>query len=194
MNGSLKIFGAFAMGLVIGAAATQRYAMKKYSQIAQEEIDSVKETFSRLQKSEKAEKKPESESKPEVKEEDVNKAKEILRDNGYVRDVEEKTDGKERRMRRRKPYVISPEEFSEENDYDVISLNYYADGVLTDDNDEEIEDVEETVGTESLTHFGEYEDDSVYVKNDVRKCVFEILLDHRRYSDVIKHKPHPMEV
>lgn len=57
-----------------------------------------------------------------------------------------------------------------------------------------VEDVEDSVGFESLSHFGEYEDDSVYVKNDARKCYYEILLDERNYSDVIKHMPHPVEV
>ena len=66
--------------------------------------------------------------------------------------------------------------------------------MLTDENDEIIEDVEETVGFESLNHFGEYEDDSVFVRNDARKCDYEILLDQRTYSEVAKGRPHQMEV
>ena len=57
-----------------------------------------------------------------------------------------------------------------------------------------IEDVESMIGFESLSHFGEYEDDSVFVRNDARKCDYEILQDQRLYSDVIKEMPHPMEV
>ena len=62
-----------------------------------------------------------------------------------------------------KPYVISPEEFGEYEEYEKISLTYYGDQVLADENDELVEDVEGAVGFESLTHFGEYEDDSVFV-------------------------------
>ena len=32
-----------------------------------------------------------------------------------------------------------------------------------------------------------YEDDSVFVRNDVMKCDYEILLDHRNYKDVASH-------
>ena len=80
------------------------------------------------------------------------------------------------------PYVIPPEEY-DENDYETESLTYYADGVLTDMYDNIIEDVEDTVGTDSLTHFGEYEDDSVFVRNDERQIDYEILLDSDKYYD-----------
>ena len=46
-----------------------------------------------------------------------------------------------------------------------------------------IEDVEGTVGTDSLTHFGEYEDDSVFVRNDEKQIDYEILLDSDKYYD-----------
>jgi hypothetical protein len=92
-----------------------------------------------------------------------------------------------------KPYVISPDEFGEFYDYEKISLTYYADQVLADEDDELVEDIEETVGFESLNAFGEYEDDSVFVRNDRLKCDYEILLDQRKYSDVIKRRPHEVE-
>lgn len=53
--------------------------------------------------------------------------------------------------------------------------------------------MDDIVGTESLTHFGEYEDDSVFVRNDKVKCDFEILPDQRNFSDVRAGNPHPME-
>ena len=55
-----------------------------------------------------------------------------------------------------KPYVISPEEFGEFEDYERISLSYYADQVLADEDDEKVDDVDNVVGLESLTHFGEF--------------------------------------
>ena len=53
--------------------------------------------------------------------------------------------------------------------------------------------MDEIVGKESLNHFGEYEDDSVFVRNDRLKRDYEILLDQRNYSDVVKTMPHRME-
>ena len=82
-----------------------------------------------------------------------------------------------------KPHVISPEEFAEIEEYETTSLYYFSDGILTHLNGEVVEDVDEIIGTESLTHFGEYEDDSVFVRNDKLKCDFEILRDPTRYAD-----------
>ena len=92
-----------------------------------------------------------------------------------------------------KPYVISPDDFGEFDYYNQISLTYYADGVLTE-GDDIIEDVDDIVGEDSLTHFGEYEDDAVHVRNDRLKCDYEILWDNRNYSDVVKSKPRPVEL
>ena len=124
--------------------------------------------------------------------EDLKKYNSIIQKEGYTnysRSVEEKKGD----PFVEKPYVISPEEFGEFEEYEKISLTYYADQVLTDENNEEVDDVEEIVGEESLTHFGEYEDDSVFVRNDRLKCDYEILLDQRNYSDVTKTMPHRVE-
>ena len=68
-----------------------------------------------------------------------------------------------------------------------------ADQVLADEDDDPVEDVDNVDGFESLKSFGEFEDDSVFVRNDRLKCDFEILLDQRNYSDVCKLKPHQRE-
>ena len=64
----------------------------------------------------------------------------------------------------------------EHDDYDTISLTYYSDNVLADEDNEIIEDVEGVVGEDSLNHFGEYEDDAVYVRNNARKVGSEKIL------------------
>ena len=92
------------------------------------------------------------------------------------------------------PYVISPEEFGDNvDDYELVSLNYYEDGVLADDWDEPIEDIDKVVGKDSLTHFGEYEDDSVYVRNDRLKCEYEILMRVGKFADKIKNDSSEVE-
>lgn len=50
--------------------------------------------------------------------------------------------------------MIPPEQFGDNEEHEQISLTYYADGVLADENDEVIEDVEDAVGIDSLNHFG----------------------------------------
>ena len=88
--------------------------------------------------------------------------------------------------------MISPDEFGELPEYDKVSLTYYSDKVLTDENMKPMstDDIERTVGSESLKHFGEYEDDSVFVRNDLLKVDYEILLDENRYSDLLTDNPY----
>lgn len=50
------------------------------------------------------------------------------------------------------------------------------------------------LGGDSLEHFGEYEDDSVYVRNDAKKCDYEILLDQRNYQEIFETQPHRTEM
>lgn len=192
----------FSLGFIIGAASGATvawYLLKdKYETLAQEEIDSVKEVFARREQEMKDETvkrnvaegiKDSDRTKPDLKE-----YAEQLKKNGYTRYSDLSADDEGVSDKQTKPYVIPTEQFGDDENYDQISLTYYADGVLADENDEVIDDVEETVGIESLNHFGEYEDDSVFVRNDTRKCDYEILLDQRTYSEVAEEMPHRMEV
>lgn len=194
MSSKTMFLMAFIIGVASGAAVTWYCVKKKYEELAQEEIDSVKEVFARREQANntakniaESVKSEHVNQKPSIKE-----CAAILRREGYTRYSD--TDISSEDAKVSKPYVIPPEQFGDEEDYDQISLTYYSDQVLADENDEIIEDVEETIGFESLTHFGEYEDDSVFVRNDEKKCDYEILMDQRLYSDVIKGMPHQMEV
>lgn len=162
-------FASFIAGAAAGSLAVWQYAKKKYERIAQEEIDSVKRSFAKRMAS--CEKQVESISE-DAEMHEYHKAVENL---GYVKKEVDIMD---------MPYVITPEEFGQNENYETISLTYYADGILADDGDEMVEDVENLVGFDSLNHFGEYEDDSVFVRNDRLKCDYEILLDHRKYTEI----------
>ena len=181
----------FVLGAAVGSAVTWQYTKKFYEQRAQEEIDSVKETYGKKVvpaqvEADTAEKEAATvvdgvDDKP-----DILHYAEILKNEKYTTDDESP-------IAESKPYVISPDEFGEFEEYDRISLTYYADQVLADENDDKIKDVDEVIGVESLTHFGEFEDDSVFVRNDRLKCDYEILMDSRTYSEVLKQKPHQKE-
>lgn len=80
------------------------------------------------------------------------------------------------------PIVISPDEFGEDETYDKVSLYYYTDGIVADDNDEVVEDVDALIGYSSLETFGEYEDDAVHVKNEGVKTYYEILRCDKTFS------------
>ncbi len=87
------------------------------------------------------------------------------------------------------PYVISPDKFGLKDDYELVTYTYYRDGILADEHDKEITNAYETVG-EFKSHFGEYEDDAVYIRNERLKIDFEILLSYEEYTDVISKHPY----
>lgn len=195
MNNTLSKIFIFAVGAALGSAVTWKFVETKYKKIADEEIASVKEKFGRGHRAEinpvddAAEIKPDktdiSKKEPEYKpsEADLIKLKEKIETNGY-RDYSIKKDNKKvEEEDDMEPYVIPPEDFDTE-DYQVESLTYWNDGVLTDEFDNVVFDLPGTVGEDSLNHFGEYEDDSVFVRNDRTRTDYEILLDTRNFKDV----------
>ena len=193
MNKStLSNFLFFAAGAAIGSVVTWKFIKTKYEQLAQEEIDSVKAVYC------PHEEEPESETANNNIEKgyvpnttDLNSYGETLASQGYTdyanakdgvvnttKPVEEVDDVE-------RPYVISYEEFGELDNYNIVSLMYFNDGVLTDSQYEPVEDADSIIGLESLEHFGDEEDDSVFVRNDKRKTDYEILKDERNYADLL---------
>ena len=172
-------FAMFLAGATVGAAATWLCLRRYYEQITQEEIDSVKASF--------AERKPVIANIAKLKPDLVNYAAK-LQEEGYTNYTEhskKNTEEKKDEPMPNEPYVISPDDYGENDNYTQISLVYYAgDGVLADDEDEVVEDIEDTVGEDFAEHFGEYEDDSVFIRNDRLRCDYEILRDNRSFSDV----------
>ena len=205
MNSTLKGVLIFVLGAAAGSLATWKLIEKKYKDIAQEEIDSVKDTFSKMKKNEypdKLEDYPdfeefddsddvEEEPKPEQKidrnnKPDIVEYAKILSETGYT-NYAERQDKKEKKgvepVEDERPYVISPDEFGEKDGYENVTLTYYADGVLTDYFDNVISNVDEVVGLDSLDHFGEYEDDAVFVRNEKMETDYEILRDLRDFNE-----------
>lgn len=195
-------FVTFILGAAVGSAATWYLVKKKYEQLAQEEIDSVKEQFTYKKNSEDTstsekdlndiqETAKRATEKPSI----ADYAKELSK-TGYtnyatISDADDEDDSIEARANK-KPYLVSPEEFGEreEDGYHVISWTYYADHILADENDELVEDIEGSIGFESLNHFGDYEDDALFVRNDRLKADFEVLISAKTYEEVLQQKPY----
>lgn len=199
MNNKAIFVVAFSVGMAVGSVGTWYCIKKKYEELAQEEIDSVKQVFLKREKELKGDeiKKNIAENVKAGDQEKPMSIKEyasFLQKQGYTNYSDTNEAENKEETKSVKPYVIPPEQFGEIEEYDQIELTYYADHILADENDDIVEDVEEAIGFESLSHFGEYEDDSVFVRNDERRCDYQILLDQGLYSDIAVHIPHQMEV
>lgn len=204
MNKTLAITIAFSAGAALSAIATNYILKKKYEEISRKEINDVKEryhkdwTVDKEKAMEKATDKYFEQLKKQyeyhIESEDIKQAnkdaedelmndildedfKDELDEDNYLEAIKEESEESYR-----KPYLISPDELGEE--FTVDTLTYYADGVLADTDDIPLEDPDATVGAENLKSFGEFEDDSVFVRNERLKLDFEILLDVRNHREV----------
>lgn len=186
---NLKKLLIFTLGVSVGSVVTWKFVKDKYERLAQEEIDSVKKVFSR-----RYDEQADNTEERNGGEPDMNDYTKKVEECGYTKysDISKKENTGKHDID--KPYVITPEEYGELDYYQQVSLTYFADGVLADELNEPIEDIEDIVGSDSLNHFGEYEDDSVFVRNDRLKIDYEILMVLSKYSDVRKKRPHNAEV
>lgn len=202
---------AFILGAGIGSAVTWKLLDekldKKHSMRADAEIDSVKESLAQFKPTNTNEEEQSKIAEQAMHKADIATYAKELQEHGYIdysemsekpsKNLEETVDEPAAKSYAEddveQPYVIPPEEFGEFDDYHTIELTYYTDGVLTDDQDELVEDVDDIVGEDFASHFGEYEDDSVFIRNDRLRCDYQILLDSRKYSDVVEKRPHSVE-
>lgn len=193
-----KGIAVFIFGAAVGSVATWFFTKKYYAQIAQEEIDSVKEVFSKKVNAAPADDEPVETEKRDLTIEEIRNHdySDILNKCGYSPEEKEVMPMNEERppVYEDEPYVIEPDEFGTMFDYDQIELTYYADGVLTDDWNYPIENPNELVGADFAEHFGEYEEDSVYVRNDRKKAEYVICLDERNSTEVIKYDKNEVEM
>lgn len=184
----LKTGLAFMLGAAVGAAFSAYYLNDYYAKREEESVESVKESLEKRYEERSAKKHPETDDKKTFVEPEFETNEEYVDAMEYAKIIA-KNRYKAKESDREKPYVISPEDFGEMEGYTKISLFYTADHILLDENYDRLERPRTTVGLESLEHFGEYEDDSVYVRNDRLKTDYEILADLRTYDEIRKeHK------
>lgn len=188
MSNGVRFIFTFALGATAGALVAWKVLDGYYKRIMDEEAESFRAAIAKQEK-ENADTPEETDdtSKKEAIEETRNDYAKIIASSGYANYADAK-DGFQDDI-----YVISPEAFDEYENYDVHTLTYYSDGVLTDEQDNPIDDIDEVVGLESLETFGMYETDAIYVRNDRLKTDYEILLDMRPYSEVVGGDPHVAE-
>lgn len=195
MNRKLSNVLLFTAGVAVGSLVTWRYFKSKY-EVVEDEIEEKTEEA----EGESEEDDPEVlESKMSYKKPPLKEYVKMVEDNGYMpktrmEEVEEEiANGEWDDKDVYEPFIIRPDEYGELHAYETLSLNYYADGVLTDELDNPIEDVESLVPADFADHFGEYDDNAVFVRNDNLECDYEILRDLRKFTDVVGEYPYPTE-
>lgn len=197
MNDKLSSVIIFCGGVFIGGFLTWDFFKTKYEKIADEEIASVKETF------EHREPRPDKNYKVEeaLKDNDeyinvspgvAERIIKIIDSNGYRNysntAIETDKKGGTADMELKQPYVITPEQYEDNVDYTKVSLTWYNDEVLEDDWGNVL-DPDDVIGSDALKTFGQYEKDSVFVRDDDEQIDYEVLLDTRSYKETYGHDP-----
>ena len=181
----MKNLFIFLGGAAVGSAITWKIIEKRYQDLADEEIQSVVDTFKNREKElKKSEEKVEDieENKDNVKLHYDNTIDAMKYVSDDIKNMEENLiNPKKETKSTSKINVISPEEFGEKDGYDTKSYTLWNDGVLTDEFDIVIESPKKVIG-DALKHFGEYEDDAVYVRNTNLKCDYEILKSEKDFN------------
>ena len=187
---------AFLAGIGVGGGSVWYFLKARYEEISEQDIYSAKQAFRAREEKlhqelqrlrEQAENPDKEEETPKTVLASANKSQDKGDINDYAQMVNrvrysQTSVPPKPEHKVEAPYVISPEEFGELDGYTQISLTYFDDGILSDENGVIIEEPEEIVG-DALNHFGEYEEDSVFVRSDPKRCDYEILRDLRSYAE-----------
>lgn len=178
----------FVIGAGVGAVTSIFIVKKHYEEVSKQEIESVKEVYAKKKEMDEAAK----------LDEDLKAVNEVIKKNDYATWSEERvektavtdntgedTDEDENEN----IYIIPGHEFGA-TDNITITLWYWTDGTVTNDNKKIIGNVEDCIGDDFMAHFGDDENDpdAVYVRNDVQKIDYEILKEYRGFSDYLEEQ------
>lgn len=200
-----KLLGAFTY-LVVAAAGFYTgfiFSKKKYENLAEEEVKSVKKSLEEYYEGRCLGKPDEESNRDEPLDDDGSIKKEIPKvkktETEEYKDYSEpyrnpESDGRIAGKpsddiieeggtgKSDTPYIITPAEFGESN-YEAKELFYYRDNVLADSDDNIVNDVRECIG-DGLDHMGMYEEGCIHVRNDILGIDYEVLSDERTFGDI----------
>lgn len=189
---------AFVTGAAVGYFAASYLLKDKYEKRFQQEVSSTIEAF-KSNKNEEYKKDDEVNFKDEKLKDisddivvaDIKEyAKNIGKhDYSEVKDEKPSEEGEDN-IDHTKPYVITEEEVDAYMNYSITQWNYYADGVLTDENNEVVEDVSTTIGKEAFEYLKKTSESAIYVRNDLLELDYEILKNEMTYAELLEEKPY----
>lgn len=180
----------FVSGMVVGATlyqAYQNYKAKKAREGNPQKQD-LKEEIVETEPTEM----PYKEDLPELTEEEQQVYKQTLSELGYS---EPQEPPKFFGPYDARPHPISEDEYVQnEDDYDIIPMMLYTDGVVAGDDDHEIEDYERILGFDITKKFHQYEyDDVVYVKDDRLRVIYEVSRSAKTYEEQLRQHPNLLQ-
>lgn len=187
----------FCVGAAAGYTAAYFLTKNKFQKIADEEINSMKEYYKSKPVHIEKQKKDLPKNEEPIKTNNLSELQELYSskhnddlDPGYYSspypfEQDHPSDGIAS-----DPYTITADQFvNEKRNYEKTTLLYFeGNGVLCEDSERIIEDIDSSIGRENLDKFGEFEEDVAYIRNERLGIDYEVLLQHATYKP-----PYPTE-
>ena len=174
-----KTIIAFILGAAAGVASSMLYFKTKYEQKADAEIQEIRDLYAK--KSETEEKKEDAPvtSHQVTKSDDLHAtARRVSEYTKYTSKEdaqnEEPKDGIHvekidftpmKNPNPPKPYLIDSSDYGQDDNFDPLCWEWYTDGILANENDEIVDDIQEWIG-DGLKVFAETEDNLFWVRNE----------------------------
>lgn len=213
MNNTVNNMIIFVVGTLLGSATTYFVVKKKFETEKENEIKEMREYYTKREEiiSEHADKevdilkqeiesmRQDTEEETTVDEEELEEYRNIVNQYNHPEYADALVRKRELQMadakkaeedmteERQEPfYIIKPDEFGTIDDYELVNLTWYADGILADEFDNIIgeEETEERIGSEALVEIGKYLPKFIHVRNDDLEIDYEIGEDPRNYCDI----------
>ena len=194
MKETLIRVAIFSVGVGIGVVASMTYFDKKYQKLADEEIESCRQAFSKpkvvIVKDEKVEEAKILEGEmavssvmPNVYSSSVQLETKAYSDYYAPKKVEE---AQTLSPKEDEPFDISVDEYEEDTEFMKVTLNLYlSDGALVYEETEELADEGSTVGQENLDDFSRTSFSSAYFRNPKNSIDYEVIKVDGSYRELI---------
>lgn len=218
MNKTAVAFIATIFGAVIGGGLAYVYATQEYEKRMRKELDSYKRALDALDMQEATvEDEPENDISEETPQGTVyeemahNYDREIAiaaedqpidytefaikQSRDYIRNaINDSVEDSENDHDPEKPYVISDEEFYNDEDYTKIELFLFDDYLLTDEFWDPLEEPEKVIPMADLKKFVEDdEEDEIFTRSDSRRCIYTITKQDETWDEFVKRHPIILE-
>lgn len=213
MNNTVNNMIIFVVGTLLGSATTYFVVKKKFETEKENEIKEMREYYTKREEiiSEHADKevdilkqeietmRQDAEEQTSVDEEELEEYRNIVSQYNHpeyadalvrkrkLQMADAKKAEEDMTEERQEPfYIIKPDEFGTIDDYELVNLTWYADGILADEFDNIIgeDEIEERIGYEALVEVGKYLPNFIHVRNDDLEIDYEIGEDPRNYCDI----------
>lgn len=190
----------FSFGVGVGVAGSWKYFDQKYQKLADEEIESVKEAFTKKSTDIKYEHVGEPIAKVESITVDDNSAVEtatLIGSYSSAVDLDTKNysefyapkkveEAQTLSPKEDEPFDISVDEYEEDNEFQKVTLNLYLeDGVLCYEETEEVAEENDTVGSENLDDFSRTSFSTAYFRNPKEGIDYEVIKVDGSYKELI---------